>query len=332
MLLTGMHRSMTSLAARTLNLAGLSLGPEERLHEPDGCNPAGYWEYSDVVDLHDQILHSLGRRWDTALALPAGWLERSAVIELKAELQRIVDRETKRNSVWLLKDPRASLLLPLWQEIGEALDVAVHYVACIRHPLDVANSLFSRDDLPLHHGCAIWLNYNLAILAAAKRRPAHLIAAQDWVEAPAETAASLLTKLFQGASYAGRASRPFPNPVRRDLVHWTRADQQDCHEICPRSAALWEALKQQTTGKADSGSVEQVDLLIQEHSQLSRHYELDFLRVRKEFESLRHHHQALQAEHSQHRLASEEYVADLRAHLARKERELVQAMSAQASQ
>ncbi len=69
-----MHRSGTSLIARTLNLLGLWLGPEDHLMPPIADNnPAGFWENSLLMAINDDILATLAGNWHELPRLAAGW-------------------------------------------------------------------------------------------------------------------------------------------------------------------------------------------------------------------------------------------------------------------
>ena len=56
---TGMHRSGTSLIASFLQALGVNLGDE--LIEADANNPHGYFEAKEVVRLHQQMLAQMTR-------------------------------------------------------------------------------------------------------------------------------------------------------------------------------------------------------------------------------------------------------------------------------
>src|SRR4051812_19396084 len=71
--ITGMHRSGTSLAARAMDLLGVSLGEQDQLLAPGGDNPAGYWENRFLQEFDDALLARLGGVWDQPPVLPHGW-------------------------------------------------------------------------------------------------------------------------------------------------------------------------------------------------------------------------------------------------------------------
>ena len=76
LLVLGMHRSGTSVAAGALRLAGVDLGTDLMAPAPD--NPKGFWEHSGVVAIHEQLLAALGRAWNDPRPLPGGWLGSAA--------------------------------------------------------------------------------------------------------------------------------------------------------------------------------------------------------------------------------------------------------------
>ena len=71
--ITGMHRSGTSFASRTLSLLGVSLGDRDRLMPPGPDNPAGYWENQSIKEFDDELLSHLGGAWDFPPVLRIGW-------------------------------------------------------------------------------------------------------------------------------------------------------------------------------------------------------------------------------------------------------------------
>src|SRR3954453_22283434 len=79
---TGMHRSGTSLAARAVNLLGVSFGSADSLLRPGPDNPAGDWENRAMKELDDELLAALGGSWDQPPVLAAGWERDTALDEL----------------------------------------------------------------------------------------------------------------------------------------------------------------------------------------------------------------------------------------------------------
>jgi hypothetical protein len=108
LIVTGMHRSGTSLVASLLESAGLDIG--KRLLDPNYGNPCGYFENIDFLKLHEEILYSLGIN-------EIGWTLESNIspphyyIDLAYKL---VEKNKSVITSWGWKDPRTTLFLPFW--------------------------------------------------------------------------------------------------------------------------------------------------------------------------------------------------------------------------
>src|ERR1700721_285115 len=90
-LVLGMHRSGTSALTGMLHHLGVALG--ERLMPATGDNPRGYWEHTDIVDVHQKILVALGSSWDDIRPLPAGFEHSPAAVEGRHEMAAILRRD-----------------------------------------------------------------------------------------------------------------------------------------------------------------------------------------------------------------------------------------------
>jgi hypothetical protein len=150
--IVGMHRSGTSMVAQLLQRCGLDLGPPEELLPPGPDNPDGFFENSQIVVFNETLLRRFGGAWSRPPTMPAGW-ERSP--ELLVPGFSLVGRFAGREPFgW--KDPRGSLVLPIWRRLLPDLRV----LACVRHPLAVARSLVARGDTTIAGGLALWHAYN----------------------------------------------------------------------------------------------------------------------------------------------------------------------------
>lgn len=161
----GMHRSGTSAVARAINLLGVYLGEPDVLMPPNKAdNPKGYWEHTGIVGIHERILSSLGRRWHDLWPMPEGWWAYPEILPLKEELSGVLRREFVGRPLWGWKDPRTCLMLPLWKEILREEDMEIGYLIVIRNPMDVATSLWKRDNLSLSESLLLWQLHTLSSL------------------------------------------------------------------------------------------------------------------------------------------------------------------------
>lgn len=174
LIVTGMHRSGTSLTTSLLQSAGVYIG--DRLMGEGTGNIKGHFEDLDFVDLHRDALTAIevnreGWTRQTDLILTAEYLERAkALIEARSNY-----------AVWGWKDPRTILFLNCWSKlIPEAKFIFVY-----RSPWEVVDSLFRRGDrifkIDPQIAVETWISYNQAILKFCRQTEHHwiLLAIED---------------------------------------------------------------------------------------------------------------------------------------------------------
>lgn len=157
-LVAGMHRSGTSMLAQWVSQLGAQPG-DGPLYAPNPANPRGLYERHDLVDFNDRWLGVLGGSW---------WAPPRVKEQTWRSIDtRVLERDRAAYDIfhpdhdgWYAKDPRLSLLLPLWDRLAlQRLPVLVG----LREPRDVAMSLNVRNGITLRRGLALWLIYNKEI-------------------------------------------------------------------------------------------------------------------------------------------------------------------------
>ena len=156
-LVLGMHRSGTSAVTRMLNLRGAELGRD--LLPPKEDNERGFWENRAILELHEALLAGLRLRWLDLVDLRPGWQQAAAARRFVTELPGVLRQQFDRARLFAVKDPRLSLLAPLWIEALHAADVRPTFVITIRHPHEVAASLARRDGLTAAQSQLLWLQH-----------------------------------------------------------------------------------------------------------------------------------------------------------------------------
>lgn len=165
----GMHRSGTSALARVLNLCGVELGG--RLMAAAGDNERGFWEHEGAVQIHEDLLRQLGHQWCDGTPLPEGWLESEAAVQAQMQLAGLIDLDFLTQPLWGIKDPRLSLLFPLWLPLLKERGVEPLCIIAWRNPLEVAASLQKRDHLAQDAALLCWLAYTIESLRHAQNFP-----------------------------------------------------------------------------------------------------------------------------------------------------------------
>jgi hypothetical protein len=159
-LVLGVHRSGTSAVAELIGRNGGDLGDEKRLLGANKANPHGHFENLDVKEFDQGVLERLDGDW---WAPPLIESVEVAVDDFVADARKLWRRlrPSYVHGVPVIKDPRLSLLLPLWRRV---LGPDVLHVVCLRDPLAVARSLQARNGFALEVGLALWETYTIACL------------------------------------------------------------------------------------------------------------------------------------------------------------------------
>ena len=163
-IVTGAHRSGTSLLAQTVRALGADLGPADDFYAADRWNENGYLERRDVMDLNSRIVTGFPRSSGglaakvskmAYLGMPSGRGLRAR----GARLSPAVSSLAKRLDGLVVKDPRFCLTLPEWLGTGRVDGVLVS----LRDPLEVAMSLKTRQRVPIRLGLRFW-EYHVRML------------------------------------------------------------------------------------------------------------------------------------------------------------------------
>jgi hypothetical protein len=167
-IITGMHRSGTSLVSNLLQSAGVNIG--DRLLDANVANPRGYFEDVDFYTYHEQLLHEQGQ---TYLHVDQGFVFAPTPAAVEGARQ-LLDQRAGR-PLWGWKDPRTSLFLNFWHELLPD----ARYVFVYRHPLDVLLSLLRRGEFD-NHPCPIsgvdaWQRYNSRISKFYDEHPSQCV-------------------------------------------------------------------------------------------------------------------------------------------------------------
>jgi hypothetical protein len=163
LVIAGMHRSGTSLAASLVATAGVHVG--DQLMGPAAGNPRGHFEDLEFYRLHQRILEANGLSRDgftcqDAIEVPA---------RARAKAAALVEQRRAAGRPWGWKDPRSTLFLEFWAELVPES----RFVFLVRPPWEVVDSLFRRGDDPFalnpRFTVDVWFAYNRRVRDFVRR-------------------------------------------------------------------------------------------------------------------------------------------------------------------
>ena len=155
----GMHRSGTSALTGLLVALGCHAG--RHLLPSNEFNAHGYFECSDIVAVHDELLDALGSIWHQVLPISPDWTMGPVAQKAKSRLISIFQLEYGTSSICVLKDPRMCRLLPLWRDVFAELKIAPSFIITARRPEEVAASLLRRNEFHANKSLLLYVSYLL---------------------------------------------------------------------------------------------------------------------------------------------------------------------------
>ncbi len=173
-IVTGMHRSGTSLIANLIFTLGVGMGDPELFLKGNQWNKKGYFENKYIIDLNNRLIigdwagidywiaANEQHNWRMGLVWNLGklrylWLPGQTEINQRADttMKDEVARLAAEHAQHTLKDTRFSLTLPAWIKHGKVESILYVY----RHPRAVAGSLQKRDNLPYFISYRLWAQF-----------------------------------------------------------------------------------------------------------------------------------------------------------------------------
>ena len=186
----GMHRSGTSIVTRILNLMGAYFAPEGMSTGANKENFKGFWERKDIRKSNDKLIRSVDAEWHLIADFAIDKLPTAIIEEFQPKARKIL-LELDAHRPWVVKEPRFCLTFPLWRELLE-FPVCVHVY---RSPIQVAQSLKTRNHFPLQFGVALWEKYTLEALKATAGSPRILVSHAEIMAQPLEVVKRLYNEL-----------------------------------------------------------------------------------------------------------------------------------------
>ena len=203
----GMHRSGTSAISGLLSELGVFMGSS--LFAPqEGVNEKGFFENSLLVDINDRLLDESLLSWDHPLALMLEQDQQARLSAYQDEAKIIIEKDYRGKSLWGMKDPRTSLLLPLWLKTFKDLTVTANFILMLRHPMEVYGSLKKRDGFSLQKAMHLWLNYTLSSYFGSLNEPSMILRYEDLLNTP-ECCAKKIFETFSLGELESVASQSF---------------------------------------------------------------------------------------------------------------------------
>ncbi|MTI65568.1 MAG: glycosyltransferase [Firmicutes bacterium] len=223
----GMHRSGTSVLTAGINALGAKVINNTPKTEE---NPKGYYEHGEVQALNDEILKEFNTFWGN----PYYKSEIEEVFVDEKKFSRYYDRAKKiinvykNDDVFVIKDPRMSILYPFWEKVvREVFSAEVFKVVILRNPMEVIKSLLKRNEsnpfLSLGHNkihyLKLWTLYNFWIIKNIDTNN-YFITFDEFVNHPRDTLVNIAKTVSVNIDDIRNIDEFINNFLERGLKHY----------------------------------------------------------------------------------------------------------------
>lgn len=238
LIVLGMHRSGTSSLTGALHLTGFDIG--KSIMPPADENPKGFFENTRIVELNDKILEDLFSSWSDTLFIPEGWWGSGLFESHKQRLKDIFTEEFDRDKPVLIKDPRLCIVLPLYLDFFKQEGIEPLFLVCVRNPLEVANSLVRRNNMPREKAFLLWMDYQLQAEHYSRSYPRLFVSYKQFLENPLEVVSCVQTSLGFDLSADDGVQKEIVSFVDPGLTHSTGNEKLPASEPLPELASFYE--------------------------------------------------------------------------------------------
>ena len=233
----GSGRSGTSLVMQLLHALGMQVS--ENLTEASVANPLGPFEDKEIFDLHSSLIHALGGH--VSAPMPDGWLQNKVTIGAIRQLGALIKSRLENvEGLFGFKDPKTSMLIPLWVRVFNNLKLTPAYILAVRDPSAMVASFLRHYDKSAYMAELIWL---VRMVEALENTAADCFVAhyEDWFAAPKPLAQGLLHYTGLNQYFKGDLSEVVAQTVKPNL---NRASKDDYEIKNPYVLNLYEVLKE----------------------------------------------------------------------------------------
>ena len=202
----GCYRGGTSAVARVLPVIGVPL--VGRMLAARGCNPTGFWENEDILELNLALAQCVGMR-EFYPNLDASAVMANAQYSALLERGRaILESSFTQTSIVGFKHPGTSRLLFFWQEVFHQTSTKDSYLIALRHPGATAESLRSNFHLRIELGLFLWLEHLISAVQHTHDRPRVIVGYELLLAQPRQ-------QVLRAAAALGREGKTDPKAVDR---------------------------------------------------------------------------------------------------------------------
>jgi hypothetical protein len=215
-LVAGMHRSGTSVFSGCLNISGLDYG-KNKAQVKDSFNQNGYFENMSVLHFNENTLSAINSHWHDISPLTQNQVEN--MLDRKDILTNLI-REEFTTNIFFIKDPRISILLPLYLEVLKRLCIRVVIIFIDRNNLSISKSLQRAQGINFNKGLALCQKYKNYLIRNKNDRELIKFDFYNFISDPVSYIQDILNTLYRGQILTDKQKENISNFVNRKYINY----------------------------------------------------------------------------------------------------------------
>jgi hypothetical protein len=243
-IISGMHRSGTSLMGRLFHEIEADLGAVEHFYPADKWNPEGYFEQQDIYAINTALIHGLW--WKFAyFHLPS-----TETIFRRAAKQALHIQQTAVKYYGkIVKAPHFCLTLNAWLEHGAQIS---HILVCLREPIHVACSIRKRNLISIDRALELWFLHNQRLLEQINDLPVWFVRYEHILDNELFREEMRAAFCFLGFAVTDNTLEDLYNTcVKPSMNH----QQERLFKYSPKIETLWQHLLQRHQAQCEKGTI-----------------------------------------------------------------------------
>ena len=234
-LILGMHRSGTSCLTRCFNILGYNV--PQNMIGINKANRSGHWESEKIARMNDTILAEIGLTWDNWGRADLGLIPSERSKNYNLDIQSLIKSEFVDSKNIVIKEPRICRIASMYLDALNSLQFSTHVVFIFRNPIEVIESLKTRNLMTKMQAALLWLRYNLDAELSSRSCSRSIIQFKHLVQDPKKAFSELLATANLKPPYPLKDAisiiEEFIKPIRyerskerRKSKHGTRSEQR----------------------------------------------------------------------------------------------------------
>lgn len=156
----GMHRSGTSAMSAILKITGIYNNVTTNI-SPD--NPKGFFEWHKGMAINSKIFKLFRSEWDDPRPRPYNEKKQGEVNKFKEEIIQAIEDDFHSQDLFAIKDPRISVLLPIYLDIFTSMNIEPLLVMMERPDEEIYQSLKKRNNFSRKKSYALSKKYKRSV-------------------------------------------------------------------------------------------------------------------------------------------------------------------------